>query len=209
VLSIVSQQEAQNIIGFPFRQFGWQDFSLKWTDFEDTSHIVNLLGNSKEILEIGTYLGHTTENIASNTKSFVVTVDICKGMVDSLAYQNNEILEAEQSGSHIKSESVTRMLMKSDEFFENAKASSIKFDGILIDGDHSYEQVKRDSLNAIECSKKGTIIVWHDVYNRDTVMCPKTLCQPTPPNYDVCRVLDELEIPVYKIERSWVGFSVI
>ncbi len=36
------------------------------------------------------------------------------------------------------------------------------FDYIYIDGDHSYEQVKIDTLNAVQIIRPGGIIVWDD-----------------------------------------------
>lgn len=206
MLSIVSRQEAEKISGIKFQDF--HNFNLYWTDYEDTSLIVNLLSKSTDILEIGTYLGHTTENIASNVNAQITTVDICEGMVDSTKYQNHEILPVNLSGSIIRSSNVNRVISKSSDFFNSSRRSAQSFDGIFLDGDHSYDQVYLDSVDAISVIEPGGIIVWHDVYNDDGLKCPKTKCQPDPPNYDVLRVLRELPHKIYKIERSWVAFGI-
>lgn len=204
MLAKITVEQAEEILSKKFKDYSWGDFNLHWTDLEDTSHIVNILSDCSEILEIGTYLGHTTENIAKNTNGIITTVDVCKGIVDSTKYQNHELLDCSESGSVIESTNVNRILRTSDDFFAATQDNS--FDGILIDGDHSYEQVKKDTLNALRVVKFGGVIVWHDVYNNDGIMCPKTRCQPD--NMDVVRVLNELDIQVYKINRSWVGFYV-
>jgi len=206
MLSVISLKEAEALSGIKFQNY--HNFNLHWTDSEDTTLIVNLLSKSTNILEIGTYLGHTTENIASNIQGQIITVDICEGMVDSTKYQNHEILPVHLSGSEIKSENVTRILSRSSDYFDECKIRCRSFDGIFLDGDHSYDQVYKDSMDAISIIEPGGIIVWHDVYNDDGVQCHKTRCQPNPPNYDVLRVLRELKHKIYKIERSWVAFGI-
>ena len=47
----------------------------------------------------------------------------------------------------------------SDEFFNDNKK---KFDLIFIDGLHTYNQVKKDILNSLNCLKDGGVILVHD-----------------------------------------------
>jgi hypothetical protein len=52
------------------------------------------------------------------------------------------------------------MRMTSDEFFSiNTK----KFDVIFIDGLHTYQQVRIDTINAMKCLKEGGWIAFHDM----------------------------------------------
>ena len=53
----------------------------------------------------------------------------------------------------------------SDDFF---KDNTSKFDLIFIDGDHNYEQVKKDVENALQHIKPNGMVVMHDT-------CPPTL----------------------------------
>ena len=47
----------------------------------------------------------------------------------------------------------------SDDFFKDNKE---KFDIVFIDGLHTYNQVKKDILNSLECLKEGGIVLVHD-----------------------------------------------
>jgi len=49
--------------------------------------------------------------------------------------------------------------MTSDYFFDN---NNKKFDVIFIDGLHHYEQVRKDTINALSCLKKNGWIALHD-----------------------------------------------
>lgn len=203
MLSIITRKEAADKCKTIFKDIICH--KLLWTDYEDTYYIVNLLKNSKNILEIGTHRGFTTNNIALNTEGRITTVDICKDMEPNLKFQNNEILTRDEVGDAITARNVNSVIEHSDLFFARYIKEGLKFDGIFIDGDHSYEQVKKDTENALKCCSSGGIIVWHDVYNEagtDT----KTLAQPN--NMGVNKVLEELEIEAFKIDRSWVGFAI-
>lgn len=203
MLSIITRKEAADKCNTIFRDI--YNIKLLWTDYEDTYYIVNLLKNSKNILEIGTHRGFTTNNIALNTDGRITTVDICKDMELDLKFQNNEILIRDEVGNAITAQNVNSVIEHSDTFFARYIKAGLKFDGIFIDGDHSYEQVKRDTENALKCCSSGGVIVWHDVYN-EAGTDAKTLAQPN--NMGVNKVLEELEIETFKIDRSWVGFTI-
>jgi len=47
----------------------------------------------------------------------------------------------------------------SDDFFKDNKE---KFDIVFIDGLHTYNQVKKDILNSLDCLKEGGIVLVHD-----------------------------------------------
>ena len=47
----------------------------------------------------------------------------------------------------------------SDDFFE---VNDEKFDIVFIDGLHTYDQVKKDILNSVDCLKENGIILVHD-----------------------------------------------
>lgn len=76
----------------------------------------------------------------------------------------------------------------SDDFFKENKK---KFDIIFIDGLHTYDQVKKDIINSIDCLKENGIILVHDCL-------PESLSKQAVPRYrmiwngDVWKAIVEL-----------------
>jgi len=97
----------------------------------------------------------------------------------------------------------------SDEFFaQNFK----KFDVIFIDGDHTYEQVRRDVINALRSLERGGWIVLHDMLPRDAIESHVPLLENGPWTGDVWKVGFELariqSIP-FKIFKIDFGVGVL
>lgn len=203
MITNISIKEAEKKLGRPIQNISHNKLKLLWTDYEDTNLIINLLYNCENILELGTYKGNTTQNIANNVSvcEQLHTVDIVKEMdVNITSIQKNELLEKRESGIFATNKKIKKILSTTDNFFIKNK---IKFDGIFIDASHEYHQVLRDTNNAIKCLNPGGIIVWHDVYNLDK-KCSKSLCEPN--NDGVVKALKKIKQNVYKIDRSWVAF---
>lgn len=200
----LTDDEAQKIVGYPFIRF---PVNLKWTDDEDTQNLLNLCRGKKTILELGTHWGYTTENIARNFPSSTIhTVDIIQGEmvedVDNISELGKlEILPEEESGKMITQRNVFQHKMSTREFFEGL---TMKFDLIFIDASHQYDAVMEDTQMALAHLNPGGTLVWHDVYNLDGRQDPKT--QAEPDNPDVVNALTDLNLRVYKIGRSWIGF---
>ncbi len=76
----------------------------------------------------------------------------------------------------------------SDDFFKDNKK---KFDIVFIDGLHTYNQVKKDILNSLDCLKEGGIVLVHDCM-------PDSLSKQAVPRYrmiwngDVWRAIVDL-----------------
>lgn len=180
---------------------------LGFTDFEDTASVIYLLKNRKMILEIGTYLGHTTQNLATfYPESTIITVDLTKEVANCMPkYQSHELLSNQDSGILIEAPNVTQYKMLSDAAFGKFKTQGITFDGIFIDGNHDKEQVERDTLNALEVLNPGGIIIWHDVYNKDN-SCPK--CSAEPEWNDVREYLESVPFTVTKLDKTWIAYYI-
>lgn len=196
--------ECETILGYPIEYIQRQRLNLHWTDYEDTNLIINLLKNRETILELGTYKGHTTENIANNSNCIkLTTVDMVKEKhITNTKFQNHEILSEKDSGEQIKNKKIIKIQKTTDEFFAD---NFDLYDGIFIDASHDYEQVKKDTENSLKFLKPNGIIVWHDVYNQKKC-CSK--CFAEPENDGVLKVLQEINLNIYKIAHSWIAFYV-
>ncbi len=111
-------------------------------------------------LEIGTWFGESIVNIAAIAKECI-----------SLSLSDKEL---QQQGATKEEISIQRIFSKNlpnvIHIKHNSRTfdfSSIgKFDLIFIDGDHSYEGVKKDTENAFRVLKDdNSIIIWHDYSN--------------------------------------------
>lgn len=194
--------EVEKLIGKKIFYLPESYYRLHWTDYEDTNLVVNLLFNCKSILELGTYLGHTAENLANNTKcESLVTVDLTKEYMKGVPnFQANELLSQADSGKEIKNTKIKKVFDTTNQFFNK---NIEKFDGIFIDASHEYNQVLIDSYNSISCLNPNGIIVWHDVYNKDN-SCAK--CAAEPENKGVILALRKLPFNVIKVGTSWIAF---
>ena len=96
----------------------------------------------------------------------------------------------------------------SDEFF---KENNKKFDLVFIDGLHTYEQVKKDIINSLNCLKENGFVLVHDCM-------PDCMSKQAVPRYRMTwngdvwkaivdlRKLDNIEIYTCKIDQ---GISII
>tara|TARA_B110001454_G_scaffold179443_1_gene172680 strand:+ start:612 stop:1421 length:810 start_codon:yes stop_codon:yes gene_type:complete len=111
-------------------------------------------------LEIGTWFGESIVNVASIAKECI-----------SLSLSDKELQqhgatkeEISIQGIFLKNLSNVRHIKHNSQTFDFSSIG--KFDLIFIDGDHSYEGVKKDTENAFRILKNdNSIIIWHDYSN--------------------------------------------
>jgi Methyltransferase domain len=126
----------------------------------------------KIVFEIGTMWGYTSFHFALNTPddTMIHTLDLPQNKNVGLKLKTTITDDI-----HIKSHS------RSEQYcFENSDVASKikclfsdsadfdfspfynKVDFFFIDGAHSYEYVRSDTLNALKCCHPGSVIAWHD-----------------------------------------------
>lgn len=123
------------------------------------------------LLEIGTFDGRTTLNLAANCSpsSQVYTLDLPRELLSSttlpLVPGDAVYVEKEVSGARFRgTEYASRIvqLMGDSASFDFSKLGT-QMDFIFIDGSHAYEYVLRDSERARGLLRDGRgLIVWHD-----------------------------------------------
>jgi hypothetical protein len=125
--------------------------------------------NPKIIFEIGTLLGSSTLHLACNSpQAQVFTLDLPPGgkallnttaadhwYIDSSQATPRTYFEGKSEASQI-----TRLYGDSAEFDFTPWRGRVDF--FFIDGAHSYSYVRNDTLKALECCHKGSVIAWHD-----------------------------------------------
>jgi predicted O-methyltransferase YrrM len=152
---------------------------------------------ARKILEIGTFDGNTTVNLAENTGGTVVTVDLAPDgqQVDGIPNMTDRMQLGRQIRGHPCEPRIRQVFGDSTRL--DWKALGAPFDLIFIDGAHHYEFVASDTRNARACVAPNGAIVWHDyaIFR------------------DVSRVVDEtaatsseLEVSAIEGTRLAVGF---
>jgi len=132
--------------------------------------LVKFIG-ARRILEIGTYDGNTTLNLAANSPedAAIVTVDLPPNW-DKRDFES----KVTETDLNIKDPAITGAQFKntayaykiSQVFGDSTKLDWATlpgpFDLVFIDGCHAYEFVHQDTANALRYLRAGGLIVWHD-----------------------------------------------
>lgn len=77
-------------------------------------------------------------------------------------FWENEVQAVQHFQAHLGLSNVKLLRMQSDEAFLRFAAEPVRFDLILIDGEHSYIQALADLRHAEQCLNTGGIILAHD-----------------------------------------------
>jgi hypothetical protein len=132
--------------------------------------LVCQIAKPKVVFEIGTLRGYTALHFALNTpdESRIFTLDLPadqRGVLNTTTIDNAHV-EAHNTISRYIWESVTEADKITPEFGDSATFDFSPWHGgcdfFFIDGAHSYEYVRSDTLNAMECCHTGSVIAWHD-----------------------------------------------
>lgn len=111
---------------------------------------------AKNIFEFGTYMGRTTYHLVGATpETRVTTLDLPpEGGSKTWPNLGNVYKGTEREAR------ITQILCDSHKFDPTPYAKQMDF--IYVDGDHSYEGVKNDTLKAMEMLAPGGTMMWHD-----------------------------------------------
>jgi len=144
---------------------------MSYTVFEDRNTLMKELCNrivSPRVLEIGIFKGEFLDYIVNNCNiSSIDGVDLfhgetCSGDADgnNLVYYNLDKSYEELSDKYKNSSTVK--LIQSDSSSYLKTVDDEYYDIIYIDGDHSYEGVKKDLNASFQKIKNGGYIAGHD-----------------------------------------------
>jgi hypothetical protein len=108
---------------------------------------------SRRILEMGSYIGHTAKILAENTESGVRITTLDEYPEHGAAYRNTSV----EKKIDRRIGKVSRERFGADE----------KYDLIFLDADHHFESVFNDTIVALSLLTEEGVLVWHDYQNKD------------------------------------------
>ncbi len=111
---------------------------------------------ARRAFEFGTYMGRTTYHLAKTSPEMeVTTLSISPDKDPLFGPFLGKFFKGRPEAARIK------LLLQDSRDFDPAPYKGM-FDVVFVDGDHSYELVKNDTLKAFQLLKKGGVILWHD-----------------------------------------------
>jgi len=182
--------------------------NMQKDDLEIISGIINE-NKFEDILEIGTYNGYSAIFLINNCKTIknFVTVDYIpkdrkRTTLKGSGFSPEEIENFSNKLSELKKKyNIKKLEIRtegSNNFFKDNKKT---FDVIIIDGDHSYEQSKRDLENALKVIRKRGVIIMHDIRDSSYV-------QNLPPEENCTRTFKECKLKK-ELKKTSLGLGII
>ncbi len=151
--------------------FFWGSDPSYAKDIVTLSYVTRAL-KPKRIFEIGTLDGYTALHFAMNSdiETTVYTLDLPKdgsvkpSLKSTLVDVDHQVSHAQKARYRFEGtefETQIHCLFGDSATFDYSRYY-LDIDLFFIDGAHSYEYVKSDTLNALKCVRKGGVIFWHD-----------------------------------------------
>lgn len=164
--------------------------------------LIARLLNPGKIFEIGTLRGYTALHFAANSpRATVYTLDLPPDARVSLPTTLVDERFVHEAGTDVLSgrpeaNRIVRLFGDSAQFDYSPFLGEI--DLFFIDGAHSYEYVRNDTLKALQCSHPGSVIAWHD-YGRSGV------------NGVSCWLheFSASHFPVYRVPNGSLAFGIV
>lgn len=149
----------------------------------------------KEILEIGTYFGTTTAHLAANAPDAIIhTLDLPPGdgAGSGLEKSDGHLIARREVGkafSAVPGAKIIQHLCDSATW-DYAPVKNVTF--CIIDGSHTYEYVRNDTLACLTHCSRPLTLVWHDYDDSHP---------------GVKQFLDEFHPPIMHIPGTNVAFA--
>ena len=157
--------------------------------------------NTGKIFEIGTFNGSTTYNLALNTnpQTAIFTLDLPQKLVSEQSDQ--QIVQQYEQGFVVnkfrgtpQEKKITQLYGDSTTFDFSSYSDSMNL--IFIDGGHTYDCVKSDTMNALKMLSKNknqqACVIWHDFDIGS----------------DVMKVVEELSLPCCGIKDTGMAIYI-
>jgi predicted O-methyltransferase YrrM len=166
-----SVDDPTSILGLQDVQVKLDALHFTWGDLYTHNSLVLLCWLAASgycpVFEFGTFRGRTTYNIALNlpSDSKIVTVDAhytddADANVEGMHYPPYTTGEVFQSRDEAIRSKIT--VLSGDSTTMDFSRYYGQFGLVFVDGGHSYDACRRDSLTAVELLRPGGVVVWDD-----------------------------------------------
>jgi predicted O-methyltransferase YrrM len=126
----------------------------------------------RSVLEIGTFFGSTTANLALNVpEATVSTVDLPQGLAEEqlaageLQKDDFHLINRRRVGHAYRGvDSIDNIIQHfGDTATWDFSLAGPETSFFFIDGSHTYEYVKNDTVECLSLAERESVILWHDV----------------------------------------------
>ena len=141
------------------------DFNPNYTKIKEVNILCSFaIESNGNILEIGCNEGDTTRELANACPDKLILASDIFAQKTTLKYQQYEVPKKNRICIRAKNyENVIVIDANSKDYESMLKKYNLKF--VFVDGDHSFEGVKKDTEMLLRILEKGSIIAWHDYYD--------------------------------------------
>jgi len=153
-------------------EIGKADGNVNLAELAILAHAATTVSPGGTVVEIGTFDGRTTLNLAINAAdASVFTLDLPpdERAAFALAPSERRYIDKPQPGARFRScapawqgaaRRITQLLGDSATFDWSPYAGRAGL--VFVDGSHAYEYVQKDSETAMRLIAKGGMVLWHD-----------------------------------------------
>ncbi len=182
-------------------EFWINELSCSAEDILSLCLITRLL-KPKQIFEIGTLHGYTALHFAANApEATVYTLDLppnSHGVLPTTVVDDQLVEDQNEDFFGRRPEAARIVRLFGDSATFDYSPFRGKTDLFFIDGAHSSEYVRNDTLKAIECCHAGSVIAWHDYGRRGVNGVSPWLHQ-----------FSKSHFPVYRVPSGSLAFGVV
>lgn len=175
----------------------WSNRPRRFMNTGELELICGLINSvaARNVLEFGCNVGRTAKAVLEHcqTVEHYEGIDVPLGYVTSKEVQRKEVPDA--PGHMVKDDPRFRLFLPRRGSLDLTPADLSTCDAAFIDGDHGWDAVQHDTDLALQLTRPGGIIIWHDYHDLRTV--------------DVADVLHERHInglELTHIKDTWIVF---
>ena len=177
----------QNVAPTPVN---WNSRSKRYMNPNELETLISLIGSVQPrcVVEFGINNGRTAQALMEYVPSIeeYVGIDVPKGYVTNKPVQRGEVPDI--PGQLVAEDRRVKLIVR-EGGSQAVNAGELPYcDAVFIDGDHSRSGVENDTMLAMQRTRPGGIIVWHDYHDLGTVDVREVLNEKFKKGWDLRHV---------------------